>query len=84
MKYILQYNIAEFWNVGESFTFEQGNRRKTTQIIRDSRGYTYAMSRHMSTGQIVWRCSKQYRGKCKAYVHTLGDVIVNRIRDHNH
>lgn len=86
----LRYNkkipiLAEFWDVRESFTFTEGtSRRVSSQVIRDTCGYTYAFARKNTTGKSVWRCSKQVRGKCKASIHTLDDVIVTRVRHHNH
>ena len=63
--------------------FETHHKGSKTQIIQDSQGFTYAFARK-NQDCLTWRCSKQYRAKCRAYIHTSGDYIIRKVKEHNH
>jgi len=82
---ITGFHIAEIPEVRVDVyeKFETHQKSSGTQIIQDSQGFTYAFSRK-NQDHLTWRCSKQYRNKCKAYVHTSGEFIIRKVKEHNH
>ena len=51
----------------------------------DEQGFTYRKDRFQArTNSITWRCTLEWKHKCKARAKTVNDVIVRINRLHNH
>ena len=61
--------------------FNQINRSS----IQEQNGNKYSFASVLKDGRKTWRCNKRKsKCKCRAYVQTLGDLIVRQIYEHSH